>query len=185
MTTGPAIVPIAAAWRFCPRCGTAAENTGSNPFTCRACNYAHHFGPCAAVGAIVTRADNEVLLLIRGRDPGKGQFGIPGGFIDPGETAEDALQREVHEEVQLHITGMDYLCSFPNHYDYKGVRLPVMDVFFHVSVEGFDDMQAQEGEIAGWHFCHPGQRELDNMAFESNRRALCLFLEQQNASGRS
>jgi hypothetical protein len=42
-------------------------------------------------------------------------------------------------------------------------------------------MQAVDGEITGWKFCRPGRRELSRMAFESNRRALQLYL--QNAPG--
>ncbi|MCA9063162.1 MAG: NUDIX domain-containing protein [Planctomycetaceae bacterium] len=131
----------------------------------------------------MTDKQGQVLLLLRARDPGKGKFGIPGGFVDAGETPEDALKREIMEEVGLKVTRFSYLCSFPNQYAYKGVVLPVADLFYQVSVRSFSGMKPQEGEIDGWVFCHPGRKELNNLAFESNRKALQFYLRQQKKKG--
>ncbi|MBL8816433.1 MAG: NUDIX domain-containing protein [Planctomyces sp.] len=176
--------PIEKVWGFCPRCGAKASKRGVNPFHCRECEYTHYFGPCAAVGAITTDPEGKVLLLIRGKDPGKGMYGLPGGFVDQGETVEDALRREVMEEIGLTVTDYRYLASFPNQYAYSGAVLPVMDVFFVMTVRSFDEIAVVDGEIDAWHFCHPTRRELQNMAFESNRRALELFLKQRSVRSR-
>jgi NADH pyrophosphatase NudC (nudix superfamily) len=143
------------------------------------CKFTHFFGPVSAVGAIATDPAGQVLLLIRAKDPGKGMYGLPGGFVDPGETAEAALQREVLEEVTLEVTSYHYLVSYPNEYNYRGFILPVTDLFFVVEVRSFDTMHLADGEISDWHFCHPTKRELKRMAFESNRRALEFFLKSR------
>lgn len=171
--------PIRKAWKFCPRCGVAAAKTGQHPFICSECKFTHFFGPVSAVGAIATDPEGQVLLLIRAHDPGKGMYGLPGGFVDPGETAEEALQREVLEEVELEVTSYDYLVSYPNEYNYHGFILPVTDMFFVVEVRSFDTMNPADGEISDWHFCHPTKRELKRMAFKSNRHALEFFLESR------
>jgi 8-oxo-dGTP diphosphatase len=54
-------------------------------------------GPTAGAGAIVWRGD-EVLLIRRGKAPRLGEWSIPGGRIEHGETAEAAAIREVLEE---------------------------------------------------------------------------------------
>ena len=169
-------VPLRKTWKFCPRCGAAATRSGRNPFQCAACGHTHYFGPCAAVGAIITDPSGQILLLVRGKDPGKGLYGLPGGFVDPGETAEQALEREAMEEIGLAVRDLQYLASFPNEYAYDGAILPVTDLFFVVTVESFEGMAVQDGEIDAWHFCHPARRHLRKMAFDSNRRALELFL---------
>jgi len=169
--------PIRRAWKFCPRCGTAVTRTGRNPFRCGECGFSHYFAPVAAVGSILTDPDGQVLLLVRARDPGKGLYGLPGGFVDAGETIEQALKREVLEEIGLQVRSHHYLASFPNEYVWNGFVLPVTDVFFVVEVESFADMRAVDGEITGWKFCRPGRRELNRMAFQSNRLALELYLQ--------
>ena len=173
--------PIRNAWAFCPKCGTRSRRKGRHPFECSACGFTHFFGPVSAVGAIVCDGDGQVLLLVRGKNPGKGRYGLPGGFIDPGETAEEALGREVREEIGLTLKSQRYLATFPNEYTFHGFVLPVTDMFFVAEVESFDGMVASDGEIDAWHFCHPGPSELRRMAFKSNRRALKRFLDTRES----
>jgi ADP-ribose pyrophosphatase YjhB (NUDIX family) len=47
--------------------------------------------------------DNQVLLVQRGRDPGKGSWGLPGGMLELGETLADGARREVMEECGVEI----------------------------------------------------------------------------------
>jgi ADP-ribose pyrophosphatase YjhB (NUDIX family) len=55
--------------------------------------------PC--VGAIIIDAAGRLLLIKRGHEPGKGLWSIPGGRVEPGETDEQAVIREVREETGL------------------------------------------------------------------------------------
>jgi len=58
--------------------------------------------PIVGVGAILF-AEEKVLLVKRGQEPALGQWSIPGGAVDPGETLEQALIREVYEETHLEV----------------------------------------------------------------------------------
>jgi len=58
--------------------------------------------PIPAVGAVVVK-DADVLLVMRGKDPGYGEWSIPGGAIRVGETLEQAVIRETKEEVGILI----------------------------------------------------------------------------------
>jgi len=56
------------------------------------------------VGAIVFDAQGRLLMIQRGHDPGAGLWSIPGGRIEPGETDQQALVREILEETNLQVS---------------------------------------------------------------------------------
>jgi 8-oxo-dGTP diphosphatase len=88
-------------WRFCPRCGAAADHRGDH-VACPACGHVVWANPVPGVHALIER-DGKVLLGRRAFDPGAGCWGLPGGFLEETEGAEAGLRREVREETGLEI----------------------------------------------------------------------------------
>ena len=64
--------------------------------------------PTLAVGAIVVH-DDSLLMVLRGREPNKGLWTVPGGRVEAGEYLADALKREVREETGIEIDVGDLL----------------------------------------------------------------------------
>lgn len=61
-----------------------------------------HRNPVPAVDFIITKDDNSKMLLVRRKnEPFRGMLSIPGGFVNEGETVEDAMRREAKEETSL------------------------------------------------------------------------------------
>lgn len=56
--------------------------------------------PRLCVGAVVTRT-NELLMVRRAKDPGRGRWSVPGGRVEPGETVVEAVLRELEEETSV------------------------------------------------------------------------------------
>jgi ADP-ribose pyrophosphatase len=171
--------PIENAFRFCPSCQTPNDNPGEIPFRCDKCGFAFFFGPVAAVGALVVNEAHELLLVRRARDPGKGQWGLPGGFVDRGESIEEALHREVVEETQLNVTDLELLTTGPNNYTYAGVTADVIDLFFVCKVPANAPIQLEPTELSEFKWCVPTKRELNNMAFPSNRIAVEQWIRER------
>lgn len=163
-------------YRFCPQCGEANPSVGGVPFRCAACGFANFFGPVAAVGGLIVNDAGQVLLVRRARDPGKGKWGLPGGFVDRDETIEQALCREIEEETQLRVTQLDYLTSHPNSYCYHGVIAPVVDLFYVCRVDSRQPLRLAADELDHFVWSHPTVEQLDNMAFHSNRVALEFWM---------
>lgn len=159
---------------YCGRCGArSGEQTGTRggPFRCAACGFTLFFNAAGAVAAIIRRADGLALFVRRAKDPAKGKLGLPGGFIDPGENAEEALAREVREEVGLEIHDPHYLSSHANEYDYAGVRYHTVDLFFVATVDDPDTAKALDAvEALVW--MDPLTMPLGEIAFESMRAAI-------------
>jgi 8-oxo-dGTP diphosphatase len=59
--------------------------------------------PLVGVGVAIYNEQGELLLVQRGRPPGKGVWGLPGGLLDLGEKVEEAARREILEELGIPI----------------------------------------------------------------------------------
>ena len=99
-------------------------------------------------------------------------------WVDENETLEEALTREVGEEVSLPIHALSYLGSFPNKYLYKGIEYSTIDSIFVCKCKTDSiHIKCEEGEIEGYEVCDPKKLNLDGIAFISIRRALERYLK--------
>ena len=62
--------------------------------------------------AAITIKDNHILLTVRGKEPSKGMWGIPGGVIETGETRVEAVIREVYEETNIIVEPLELITVF-------------------------------------------------------------------------
>jgi ADP-ribose pyrophosphatase YjhB (NUDIX family) len=89
--------------RFCPRCGRSADVEYPRFISCPHCGYGAYYNPKPVAAAIPATADGRIILLRRGFDPGKGLWTFPGGFVDLGESVEEAARRETMEELEIEV----------------------------------------------------------------------------------
>ena len=84
------------------------------------------------------------MLVTRGIEPDYGKLDLPGGFIDPGETAENAVVRELKEELGLEVDDVEYLSSAPNEYLYSGITIYTLDMAFKIRAKNLDGLRAMD-----------------------------------------
>jgi NAD+ diphosphatase len=96
--------------RYCGRCGTPTrDKEGERAKQCPACGYVAYPRVSPAMMVLVTR-EREVLLARANRFPGA-MYSALAGFVEPGETIEDCIHREVREEVGVEVTDLTYFSS--------------------------------------------------------------------------
>ncbi len=155
--------PALAETRFCPRCGQPAEITFPRCITCPHCGFIAYYNPKPVAAAIPVDAEDKIVLLRRGFDPGQGRWTFPGGFVELGETVEDAAHRETEEELGITIE----LRRLVGVYSRADER--VVLVVFLARALGQPHTTSEATEVRGF-----DRRELpwDELAFWSTERAL-------------
>lgn len=110
------IVEWARTHRFCGRCGTPTQLADrERAFTCPSCSLLAFPRLAPAIITLVTRGegDNEQALLARGANFPVPMFSCLAGFVEPGENMEQAVVREVEEEVGIVVDSVQYVASQP------------------------------------------------------------------------
>ena len=98
-------------YKFCPFCGKALKlkmEESKERQWCTYCNWTYYPHVASAVGAIIVN-NGKVLMVKRGRNPYKGTWMFPAGFVDYGEHPEETLIREVKEETGLKVNEFRHL----------------------------------------------------------------------------
>ncbi len=139
-------------YRYCPQCGVEFikgeqerfDNDQKN-ISCKECPFVFYNNPSPAVSAIIRNDKGEVLLTKRGIEPFKGCWDLPGGFIDNGESPEEAIYRELEEELGIKKMNKIEMCDMFN-VDYvnegrEDERIQVLTIVFEISID--------ESEISG------------------------------------
>ena len=96
--------------RYCGRCGTPTrDKPGERAKECPACGHVAYPRVTPAMMVLVTRG-RELLLARSPRFP-PGMYSALAGFVEPGETIEDCIRREVREEVGIEVGNIEYFSS--------------------------------------------------------------------------
>ncbi|TAJ12858.1 NUDIX domain-containing protein [Marinilabiliaceae bacterium JC017] len=163
--------------RYCPKCGSERFNyDGEKAFKCIACGFHFFINSAAAVAAIIESGHDEILLTIRAFEPQKGYLDLPGGFVDPGESVEAALKREIKEELNLDITDMSYLVSYPNEYIFSNYSVFTTDLGFICRVESFKNIHVKD-DISGYEFINPRDLDYQKVSSDSIRKIIKDYLK--------
>lgn len=133
------------ALNFCPKCGSREfHQSGEKSLQCNQCSFHFFINSAAAVAALVTDEEGRLLLTTRAVEPDSGKLDLPGGFIDPGETAENAVKRELDEELSMKVKSLEYIGSAPNEYVFSGYSVFTLDMAFRVIPESVTGLVAMD-----------------------------------------
>jgi ADP-ribose pyrophosphatase YjhB (NUDIX family) len=161
-------------YKFCPRCAGRLEGRvikvgEPERLVCGECGFVFYLGPKLVVGTII-ELDVGIVLIQRAIEPGYGKWTFPGGFVERGEVAEAAAEREAREEagVEIEITGIVGL------YSYEG-QVPAIAVF---SAHATGGEPAPLDETLAVRSFPRGELPWSEMAFPSTEQALKDYLRK-------
>jgi ADP-ribose pyrophosphatase YjhB (NUDIX family) len=165
-------------FRHCPACADASDCRSARVFECAKCGFRYFHNVAAAVAAFIVH-DGQLLLTRRAHAPAAGSWDLPGGFVDPAESLEQALARELDEELGFTLQPGDgrYLFSLPNIYPYAGVSYATADSFFRIDCATLPRVSARD-DVSEAVWIRFGAIELPSIGLESARMAVERFLRE-------
>lgn len=154
--------------KFCPRCGCNLfkSNDNGRSFVCEGCMFNYYLNNSAAVAGLIFSQEGKLLLARRAIEPAKGMLDLPGGFVEPMECAEDAMAREIFEELGVRVTKAEYLASFPNEYIFSGFSVFTVDLAFVCKVDNISAIIPGD-DVSEVEFCFPKEVKNEDLCSES------------------
>ena len=161
-------------YEFCPCCGgrlgvRLLKRGDPERLVCEGCGFVFYLGPKLVAGAIA-ELDGGIVLIQRDIEPGYGKWTFPGGFVERGERAEAAAEREVLEESGLEIE----VGEIVGLYTYDG-QIPAIAVFAAEVTGGEPTPLDETMDVRS--FPHDGLPWTE-MAFPSTEQALKDYLRK-------
>lgn len=163
---------------YCPKCSDKKiEFINHHYFKCRHCSFVYFHNVATATAAIIVY-NNQILMTVRAKNPRKGKLDLPGGFVNPNETLEQALSREVSEELGLKLTNWLYFCGLPNTYIFKNITYYTQDCVFINRLTSKPVITIEKSEITDYLWLNMDSLDTSRMAFHSLRTAVECFIQQ-------
>ncbi len=168
-------------FNYCFRCGSdnfIAKN--ENLHYCTNCSLEFYRNSASAAAGIIINEKDEILLTVRGIEPHKGKLDLPGGFVDPGESLENAVIREVKEELNLEVKNIKFVGSAPNTYFYSQITVFTTDVGFLCQIDDFSSIKPQD-DISDYKFYKFEEIPFEDISSPSITKIIELFIKKRNS----
>ena len=146
------------------------EGDSKRRMVCMDCGFIHYINPRPVAGTIPVRESGEVLLVKRAIEPRRGTWVFPGGYMDIGETAEEAAARETMEEANLEVRDLELLGVFTR-------PEPGVVVIVYTAVAVSEASAGHETDEIGWF--HADAIPWGELAFDSTEWALRRWMERR------
>ena len=160
---------------YCANCGLKNKREyidGNIRFHCPSCKEIHYENPKPTATLICPRG-NSILLGRRAFDPGKGEWGLPGGFMELNETLEEAAMRELKEETNLEgkVNRILGTCS---HYGSIFGDILLIGVVVDI-LSNWEEMKAGD-DVSELHFFNIN--ELPILAFDCHQKIVSYYINE-------
>ncbi len=154
----------------CPKCAKGKLIRDDKLLHCQLCGFVYYHNVASAVAAVIN-CGQHILLTVRKHDPCAGMLDFPGGFVDYDESAEEAIARELKEELDITPRSMRYLFSIPNTYMYAETKYKTLDLFFSINVPP-DVSITPADDVAGYTLIQLHDIKVEDIGLDSIKLAV-------------
>ena len=158
---------------FCSNCGSKnkfGKMDGNKRHYCSECQTIHYDNP-KPTATLICPQNKEILLVKRAANPGKGLWGLPGGFIERGESPESAAKRELKEETML---DGDVIKTLGTCSHFNTMFGDILLIGLEVKITDWSNMKAGDDAAAAALF---PARELPALAFPCYEKIIKMYKE--------
>ena len=159
---------------YCSNCGE--QNSfgfidGNKRYHCKNCNSIHYQNPKPTATLICPKGD-MILLVQRAFDPGKGEWGLPGGFLELEETLENGALRELKEETNLNGK---FVKLWGNCSHFNSIFGDILLLGIEMKINNWSNLKAGDDALSAQLF------KINNcpkLAFECHQKILDIYLKK-------
>ncbi len=165
-------------FRFCPNCGKLIKLINNKLIDCSRCGFYFYLNPVPTTAIIIENEKGEILFVKRKFSPKKDFWDLPGGFIEFKETAEEAIKREIKEEINLEIETPHFLGTYVGFYPYKGINYQPLCLIFYQKISDDDIKRLSVNDDAKEiKFFHKTKIPWSKLAFIDIKKGLSDYLK--------
>ena len=163
-------------YRYCPKCAGSLQprfTEGRERQVCAQCGFIFYQNPVPAVAVILQRRQ-EIVLVQRKFEPRAGDWSLPAGFVEWGESAEETAVREAKEETNLDIAvrGLYGVYAAREYWDYQ-----ILLVVYRAEILG-GELRAGDDAVEARFFAFA--QLPPNVAFRLHRNILAALAQEKN-----
>ena len=166
-------------FKFCMFCGASGFKwNDKNAFVCPTCSRKFYINMSSSVVAVIYNQKGELLLTRRKNEPAKEMLDLPGGFVNLGETAENAVIREVKEELNIDIIELKFAGTFPNEYVFDGITYFTEDVVFLCKVADLSNITPCD-DVLSFEFKNITEIDINEIGLQSIKNVIKKLTEKK------
>jgi NAD+ diphosphatase len=158
------------AYKYCPLCKGDFKQKSNRLFVCQKCNHKQYINPVPCNGVIIVNDNNQIMLVKRKVAPKKEYWDLPGGFIEPGESFETSVKREITEELGIDIEIKKIVGIYNDIYFYENLEYPTMGIVVSAKLKSSNIKVADD--ISSFKFFEKKDVLKQKLAFKALRHSL-------------
>ena len=161
---------------YCSQCGSKNHYSridGNTRYHCKDCKSIHYQNP-RPTATLLCALNDRILLVQRAFEPGKGEWGLPGGFLELNETLEEGASRELKEETNLNGK---FIKLVGNCSHFNSIFGDILLIGVEMEINEWNNLKAGDDALSAKLF------KMDNcpdLAFECHQKLLNLYIKKFN-----